>query len=401
VPDAERHNPTGRFSGLADLYARHRPGYPDAAINRIVARCGLGPTSRLVDVGCGTGISTRLFAARGIPVVGIEPNAEMRARAEAEAALPGGVVPQYRDGRGEATGLASGEADAVLAAQAFHWFDAAVALREFHRVLKPGGWVALMWNERDESDPGTAAYGAVVRTGPDAAAVEGPRGKAGEALLATALFEDAERVAFRYEQPLDEEGLLGRAFSASYAPREPAAAAAFAAALRRVFADHQRGGRVALHYVTSVYLGRRRDPATFYTGVILDDDSRARLLDLAARRVPADYQRLAHHMTINLGPLDAALNPPAILGSTVTLRAVSWALDGRVAAVGVASPVRSANRRPHVTLACNRGAGGEPKHSNDLTDWAPLEEAFDLRGVVRETLGMPAPTGAAGVAEGD
>jgi SAM-dependent methyltransferase len=169
-------------------------------------------------------------------------------------------VPEYRDGRGEATGLVDGEADAVLAAQAFHWFDAAAALCEFHRILKPGGWVALMWNERDESDACTAAYGVVMRSGPNAAAVEGPRGKAGEVLLTSPLFEAAERVPFGYEQQLDEEGLLGRAFSASYAPREPAAVEVFADALRRVFADHKRGGRVALRYVTTVYLGRRRDP---------------------------------------------------------------------------------------------------------------------------------------------
>src|SRR5262249_15061087 len=158
-----------------DLYARHRPGYPTEAIDCIVARCGLGPASRLVDVGCGTGISTRLFAARGIPVVGIEPNAEMRSKAEAEAIPSRSTVTEHRDGRAAATGLAGGAAEAVLAAQAFHWFDADAALREFPHILKPGGWVALMWNERDESDACTAAYGAVVRTGPDAATVEGTR----------------------------------------------------------------------------------------------------------------------------------------------------------------------------------------------------------------------------------
>jgi SAM-dependent methyltransferase len=255
--DASRYNPTRRFSGLAETYAKHRPSYPEAALDYIVQRCGLSARSRLVDVGCGTGISTRLFAVCGIPVIGIEPNDEMRARAEAEAAPAGVSVPEYRKGTAEATGLPDAFADAVLAAQAFHWFRADDALREFHRILRSDGHVALIWNERDERDACTAAFGAVMRSGPDAAAVEVPRGRAGEALLHNPLFVEASRTVFINEQELDEEGLLGRAFSASYAPREPVAAERFAAALRQVFARHARSGKVVLRYETSVYLARR------------------------------------------------------------------------------------------------------------------------------------------------
>jgi SAM-dependent methyltransferase len=255
--DASRYNPTRRFSGLAETYAKHRPSYPEAALDYIVQRCGLSARSRLVDVGCGTGISTRLFAVCGIPVIGIEPNDEMRARAEAEAAPAGVSVPEYRKGTAEATGLPDAFADAVLAAQAFHWFRADDALREFHRILRSDGHVALIWNERDERDACTAAFGAVMRSGPDAAAVEVPRGRAGEALLHHPLFVEASRTVFINEQELDEEGLLGRAFSASYAPREPVAAERFAAALRQVFARHARSGKVVLRYETSVYLARR------------------------------------------------------------------------------------------------------------------------------------------------
>jgi SAM-dependent methyltransferase len=258
MSDLTSTNPTQRFSGLADLYARHRPSYPAAALDLIIGRCGLDGRSLLVDVGCGTGISTRLFAARGIPVLGVEPNDDMRARAEAEPAPPGTPPPRYTRGQAEATGLADGCAAAVLAAQAFHWFDAAAALREFHRILRPQGWVVLVWNDRDEADPCTADYGRVIRSAPEAAAVEGPRARASDSLLASPLFEAAERVLLWHEQALDEEGLLGRAFSASYAPREPAVVAAFADALRRVFADHQRRGQVVLRYETSVYLGRKR-----------------------------------------------------------------------------------------------------------------------------------------------
>jgi SAM-dependent methyltransferase len=259
VPDAGQGNEEHRFTGLADVYDRHRPAYPDAAIDALIRRARLGPASLLVDVGCGTGISSRLIAARGVPVVGVEPNADMRRRAEAEPAPPGAQAPRYQDGRAEATGLPDGVADCVLAAQAFHWFEPDPALREFHRVLKPGGWAALMWNERDESDPFAAAFGAVIRTLREQARIERDRARAGEPLLTHPCFEAGERLVFANEQALDEGGVLGRAYSMSGAPREGPAADALADALREVFARYQHGGRVVLRYETSLYLARRRE----------------------------------------------------------------------------------------------------------------------------------------------
>src|SRR5262249_8786336 len=154
----------------------------------------------------------------------VEPNDEMRARAEADP-LPSPLPsPTYRPGRAEATGLPDGCADLVVAAQAFHWFEPSAALAEFRRILKSGGGTGLLWYERDESDPLTAAFGAVVRTGPDAARVEGSRMSAGEVLADSPHFEAVERAIFPHRQQVDREGLLGRAFSATYAPREPAAA---------------------------------------------------------------------------------------------------------------------------------------------------------------------------------
>jgi SAM-dependent methyltransferase len=260
MPELSSLNPTGRFTGLAETYARFRPSYPAHGIDFIMARCGLDTESILVDVGCGTGIASRLFAARGINVIGIEPNMEMRCTAAAEEGDDDSKHPSvtYREGRAESTGLEVAVADAVLSAQAFHWFEPVATLREFHRILKLDGWAILMWNERDEQDPATAAYGAVIRTADDAGAIEGSRQtRAGEVLRTSPFFRHVEQVKFHNQQAVDEEGLLGRAFSVSYAPRETSAREAWADRLKAVFNQYERNGEVVLRYQTTIYLARR------------------------------------------------------------------------------------------------------------------------------------------------
>ncbi len=251
------YQPTERFTGLAELYSQFRPTYPAAALDWIISQCRLNEQSLLVDVGCGTGISSRQFTARGIRVIGIEPNAEMRSQAEAELAPAHWPAPHYQEGRAEGTGLAPSCADAVLAAQAFHWFEPETALREFHRILKPHGWAVLLWNERDESDPFTEAYGAGVRKLHEAELIEPFHGR-GDVLLTSSLFQDGVRKHLHHEQVLDESGFMGRAFSVSYAPRDGESAKRYAEDIREVFRRFQHDGRITLRYVTSVFLARRR-----------------------------------------------------------------------------------------------------------------------------------------------
>jgi SAM-dependent methyltransferase len=253
-------DPTGRFTGRSRLYANYRPTYPDAAVDHVVARCRLGERSLLIDVGCGTGISSRLFAARGLRVIGIDPNAEMLREAESRAACDGMESQHlhYQAGCAEATDLTSNIADAVLAAQAFHWFNADAALREFHRLLKAEGCVILMWNERDESDPFTAAYGDIIRTARQAAAIESQRQQtAGKILLESPLFQNGECVGFSHEQSLDETGLIGRAMSSSYAPSDAGEARRWDERIRALFQQSERAGTVIVRYRTSVYLAQR------------------------------------------------------------------------------------------------------------------------------------------------
>src|SRR5262249_11653324 len=154
-------------------------------------------------------------------------------------------------GRAEETGLPAAAADVVLAAQSFHWFEPSAALAEFHRVLKPGGMLALVWNERDESDACTAAYGDVIRTAPDAKLMEHGRQSAGEVLGRSPLFTDVETLVLAHRQQLDRHGLFGRAMSVSYAPRDAAAIDSWRATLDAVFDHYQQAGLVTLLYQTT------------------------------------------------------------------------------------------------------------------------------------------------------
>jgi SAM-dependent methyltransferase len=249
-----------RFSGLADIYAKHRPTYPAEAIDFICRECSLPEAGIIADVGCGTGISSRLFSCRGYQVLGIEPNDDMLSKAESDNTLANPV--RYLKGTAESTGQADGSVDLVLCAQAFHWFDKDKALAEFKRILRPRGYVVLMWNERDESERFTAAYGAILRTLPETASVECPRGIAGNALLECPLFEDAKLTNFKNGQVVDEDGLLGRAFSASYAPKDRPGQERLTRDLKNLFAqfatESDGAQNVRLCYITSVYSARRR-----------------------------------------------------------------------------------------------------------------------------------------------
>lgn len=256
VYDQAKYKPTERFTGLAETYAKARPSYPDAAIDFIMKRCNLGNGSMIADIGCGTGISSRLFGLRDVGVLGIEPNFEMRENARADRS-PGSSTVAYMEGTGEKTGLGDGEVDAVVVAQAFHWLDPEAALKEFHRILIPDGWVVLMWNERDESDEFTKAYGEVIRTAPDTKSVEVSRGDAGNALFHTPLFDRVERTSYPNEQSVDEHGLIMRACSASYAPKDGDALIQFKRALKAVFRQYEVDDQVSIKYETSVYTGHR------------------------------------------------------------------------------------------------------------------------------------------------
>jgi SAM-dependent methyltransferase len=236
---------TERFSERATDYAAARPSYPEAAIDALFE--GLGDPREVVaaDLGAGTGISSRLLAARGAHVIAIEPNEPMRAAAEADPKV------EWRAGTAEATGLEEADIDLVTAFQAFHWFDHAKALDEIVRILRPGGRAAVIYNERDESDPFTAAYGALVR----AYQTDQTERKRADGLAAFEAFEGwvaRRRVEVRNGQSLDAAGVAARARSTSYLPQSGPAADGLHAAIETLFAQHAKDGRVTMALRTIV-----------------------------------------------------------------------------------------------------------------------------------------------------
>jgi SAM-dependent methyltransferase len=136
------------FGAAAELYDLSRPSYPVEAVRWMLGDSPL----RVVDLGAGTGIFSRLVSSFGHDVVAVEPDDGMRDRL---AQLSPGVT--VRSGSAEAIPLLDASVDAVVAAQAFHWFDNDTARAEIARVLRPGGVFAPIWNVRDESVEWVAA----------------------------------------------------------------------------------------------------------------------------------------------------------------------------------------------------------------------------------------------------
>jgi SAM-dependent methyltransferase len=235
-------DPRLRFSRTVEEYRRYRPSYPDALVDWIVAHLPAG--GRVVDVGAGTGIFSRQLAARGLNVIGVEPNREMRAAAERE----GGV---YRAGEATAIDLPSESADLVIAAQAFHWFALEPTLDEWRRLARPGGWCGVVFNLRAATPFGDAYQRLLDHIGEYRAAP-----KASEALrvLASRL-ASVERFEVAHEQRLDRAGLLGRAFSSSYVAHA-SDAAGVRAALEALFDRFSDGERVTFAYRSLAWLWR-------------------------------------------------------------------------------------------------------------------------------------------------
>jgi SAM-dependent methyltransferase len=248
-------NATSRFSDRVENYVRYRPGYPPEVLRALKTECGLVPSHAVADIASGTGIWTRMLLENGNPVFGVEPNAEMR---EAGERLLAGF-PKFTSvpGTAEATTLADQSVDCVTAAQAAHWFDRERARREFVRILKPGGWLVLLWNERiTDSTRFLREYEQLLLTyGTDYEEVRHER----TTDAVNEFFDPTpfQQRVFEMRQEFDYAGLEGRLLSSSYAPGpEHPQHARMLRELRRIFDVCAAHGQVAFEYKTRLYFGR-------------------------------------------------------------------------------------------------------------------------------------------------
>lgn len=247
-------DPTSRFSSRVENYVKYRPTYPLEVIELLKTDCGLSQESVIADVGSGTGILSEVFLKNGNKVFCVEPNAPMRTSAEALLRQYPGFVSV--DASAESTSLNPNSVDFVTAAQAFHWFEQSKARTEFVRVLQPGGWAVLLWNERrlDSTSFLRAFEELLGQFGTDYKQVrhENAQKEIGGFFAPQAFTEKS----FENVQYFDFAGLRGRVLSASYTPEpgdprfEP-----MLNTLSKIFEANKKDGKVAFEYDTKVYYG--------------------------------------------------------------------------------------------------------------------------------------------------
>jgi SAM-dependent methyltransferase len=247
---------TTRFSSRVENYVKYRPGYPKAIVEFLRAECGLTPASLIADIGSGTGKLTELFLQNGNPVIGIEPNREMREAAERLLK----DYPRFESvsATAEATTLGKHSLDFIVAGQAFHWFKREPTRQEFLRILKPGGWVALIWNDRKtDASPFLTAYEELLVT--YAIEYRAVNHKNLDPTTIGSFFGPAGfmRATFPNAQTFDLAGLEGRLLSSSYAPESGHPKhLPMREALRVLFNEHQSNGQVVLECDTALYYGQ-------------------------------------------------------------------------------------------------------------------------------------------------
>jgi len=245
---------TKRFSNRVADYVRYRPQYPSAALTYLQQVYNLMPGALVADIGAGTGISSILLLEAGYQVIAVEPNPEMRASLQDLKHDYTGMT--VTDGTAEHTGLPDGQADMVLAAQAFHWFDREIARREFSRILKPGGFVTLMWNEQLTASIFGQAYDALILRYGNQYVQSAHRNIDPDSLRDFFAPGTMKTQQFTNSQHLDLEGLQGRLRSSSYMPLPgDEAYEPMLAALGALFEQHQEHGMITLHYETKLFTG--------------------------------------------------------------------------------------------------------------------------------------------------
>ncbi|MFA5884020.1 MAG: class I SAM-dependent methyltransferase [Acidimicrobiia bacterium] len=247
------------FGDAAAAYEQGRPTYPAAATAWLTEHLAIAPGARVLDLGAGTGKLTRSLVPTGCDVVAVEPLAGMRAVLATE--LPS--VPAV-GATAEALPVRTAALDAVVVAQAFHWFDTAASLDELARTIRSGGGVALLWNAWDDRRPWVERIHRLVADAgstPQWQQGHWSRAWAAEALAAHEHFGPVTPVQFVNAQTLTREGVVDRVATTSHiVSASPEVRDGVLAAVRDVLAadpETSDGETVELPYVTEVYASMR------------------------------------------------------------------------------------------------------------------------------------------------
>jgi ubiquinone/menaquinone biosynthesis C-methylase UbiE len=237
-----------RFSETVDDYDKHRPSYPAAAIDWIVSTGGAPAGGRVIDLGCGTGIASRLFAARGFDVVGVDPNEDMLRRARERSDDVRSM--RYVRGDATATGMDPASFDLAISGQAFHWFDVPKAVAEIARVVKREGWSFAFWNVR-ASTPTMDAYESLLREwSREYESLRTPEQTISD--LRAVVGDTMRAASLPNAQTFDWTGFRGRVFSSSYVVHGIDRKDAFEQALRAFFDGHSPHGVIEFAYRTEI-----------------------------------------------------------------------------------------------------------------------------------------------------
>jgi SAM-dependent methyltransferase len=258
VSDGRIHDAAARgYQSSVEHYERGRPSYPDDALTFLVKELAIGPERTVVDLGAGTGKFTDLLVFTGAEIVAVEPVPAMR-----EALARNCPTVTVLDGTAEAIPVGDASADALVVAQAFHWFDGERALPEIHRVLRQGARLGLIWNIRDEASDWSERLTAIFDrlSGPDA-----PRYKYGRwrsAFESTALFGPLHHWVAYHVHEVTREGFIDRVKSVSYvasaSPHERERVLAEVTELLDTDPELRGKDELVVPYRTDVYICERR-----------------------------------------------------------------------------------------------------------------------------------------------
>ncbi|MFX1553765.1 MAG: methyltransferase domain-containing protein [Promethearchaeota archaeon] len=246
-----------RFSSRVERYIKYRPGYPPEIIEFLKEKKILSANSVIADIGSGTGILSEIFLKRGNLVYGVEPNIDMRNAAE-------NLLSKYSnfisiDGCAEDTKLDDNSIDIITAGQAFHWFDLEKARLEFMRILKPEGWVILIWNRRRKlTNEFLKEYEKfLLLYGTDYEAIEQSKLDYDKFFTGNKTEHTYDKTTFENHQIFDYKGLEGRLLSTSYIPlSDHPKFNDMLLDLKELFEKFQKNGLIRFEYDTEVVYGK-------------------------------------------------------------------------------------------------------------------------------------------------